>query len=119
VTQDGTSGGLRLLSNIVAGNKLGAVSLAGSSNAYRANAGLVTENSVTASITSGATSIAVSHGLGITPATGQIQCTPTGSLYSAAYWYVDTITSSQFTLHVNAAPSGGTANFGCTAQIVP
>jgi hypothetical protein len=75
----------------------------------------VTENYGSASITSGNTSIAVSHGLSMTPTLNQISVTPQTSLGSAGYWYVSGVTSSQFTINVNTNP-GQTVIFGWIAQ---
>jgi len=68
------------------------------------NIGFVTENSGSATIANGATSIAVDHGCDYTPAPGDIKVHPIEPLGSASYWYVDTITSSQFTIHVDTDP---------------
>ena len=66
--------------------------------------GYVTENGGTATISNGSTSIVVSHGCDYTPSAEDIDVHPIESLGSASFWWVDTITSTQFTIHVNADP---------------
>ena len=68
------------------------------------NPGHVTENSGTATITDNTTSIAVNHGLAYTPVAGDIVVTPSTSLGVASKFWVDTYTSTQFTIHVNIDP---------------
>ncbi len=70
----------------------------------RMHIGYVTENSGAATITSGNTSIAANHGLSITPNINNISVTPTSSLGSAASYWVSGVTSTQFTINVNANP---------------
>jgi len=64
----------------------------------------VTENRDTTTLLNTTTSIAVTHGCNYTPNAGDISVHPIESLGSASYWYVDTITSTQFTIHVDADP---------------
>src|SRR6266700_3013829 len=101
--------------NIVSGNQFD-VSNGGSgylviklgtstTNQIRRNVGWTTENSGTASITSGNTSVTVTHGLSVTPTLQQIAITPQTSLGSAAFFWVSSPTSTQFTLNVNANPA--------------
>jgi hypothetical protein len=70
----------------------------------RRNIGYVTENRGTATVANGTTSIAVSHGLAVTPNAGDISVHPIETLNSASFFWVDTITSTQFTINVNADP---------------
>lgn len=72
----------------------------------------LTENSGTATITSLNTSVVVNHGLFYTPNIQDVQVTADGSLFSAASFWVDTITSTQFTIHTNVAPASGSVTFG-------
>ncbi len=58
----------------------------------------------TATVLDNTTSIAVTHGLAITPAAGDCVVTPTTSLGAASEYYIDTYTSTQFTIHVDADP---------------
>jgi len=71
---------------------------------FKRNIGYVTENGGTATISNGNTSIAVNHGCDYTPSAEDIDVHPIESLGSASFWWVDTITSTQFTIHVNADP---------------
>jgi hypothetical protein len=64
----------------------------------------VTENYGLATIANGQTSIVVSHGLSYTPSLNQISVTPQKTLTNAAFFWIDTVTSSQFTIHTNANP---------------
>ena len=69
---------------------------------FKNNIGFVTENSGSATITSGSTSVTVSHGLAGTP--DVVTVTPSGNL---TVW-VDSLTSSSFTIHCYPAPSSDT-----------
>jgi|GEM_PF-1695755 len=75
------------------------------------NRGYVTGAHGTATITNGNTSVNVTHGLAITPAVGNIQITPAGSLGSAGFFWVDTIGSTTFRINVNTDP-GADVTFG-------
>lgn len=75
------------------------------------NLNYLTENSGTAIIPSGSTSVTVAHGLRQTPSIHNIQVTPTNNLGSASKFWVDTVTSSNFTIHVNTDPGPDTATF--------
>lgn len=68
------------------------------------NRGFITENSGTATLLNGQTTKVISHGCSYTPNAGDISVHPIESLGSASFWYVDTITSTQFSIHVNADP---------------
>lgn len=70
------------------------------------------ESSGTGIIGSGASSVAVSHGLQFTPVAGDIIVWPLTSLGSASYLYVDTYTSSAFTVHTNTNPVSVNVTFG-------
>jgi len=67
------------------------------------NLGYITENSGSATITSGSTSVTVNHGLAGTPTT--ITVTPAGNIGNV---WVDSITSTSFTIHCETAPSSDT-----------
>jgi|TARA_Y100000310_G_C20694565_1_gene824632 hypothetical protein len=64
----------------------------------------VTENSGTATLANGNTSIVVSHGLSVTPAAGDIMITPIEAWGSMTEFYIDTYTSTQFTIHSDQDP---------------
>lgn len=73
------------------------------------NIGFVTENTGTATLLSAQTAIAVTHGLDLTPAAGDITVTPAASLGSANSFWIDTYTATQFTIHTNVAPGADVA----------
>jgi len=89
---------------------------ANTSNNIRRNNGWTTEKSGTASITSGNTSVVVTHGLSATPTLQQISVTPQTSFGSAAKFWVSTPTSTQFTVNVDVNPAQ-TVTFGWRADI--
>ena len=78
---------------------------AGTATIIRNNDGFVTENSGTATLVNGQTSIAVTHGLAVTPAAGDIMVTPIEAWGAAANFFIDTYTSTQFTIKVDADPT--------------
>ena len=80
------------------------------------NLGFVTEAHGSASITSGNTSIAVTHGLALTPALEQISVTPQTTLGSAAKFWISNPTSTQFTINVDVNPTQ-TVTFGWNANV--
>jgi hypothetical protein len=67
-------------------------------NVFR-NYGYATENSGTATLVNGTTSIAVAHGLAVTPAAGDIGVTPIEAWGNMTTFYIDTYTSTHFTIH--------------------
>lgn len=71
----------------------------------RANIGFVTEKSGTATLVSGTTSIAVTHGLAVTPIAGDIAVTPIEAWGSMTQFYIDTYTATQFTIHADQNPT--------------
>ena len=89
---------------------------AGTNIMIRSNLGYVTENSGTATVLNTATSIVVSHGLATTPA--RVQITPRENPTNAvSFWWVDTLTTTQFTIHVNADPGASNLDFDWRAVI--
>jgi parallel beta-helix repeat protein len=101
--------------NISADNDVAQYSLSGASSIVRDNIGYVSENKGTASVLTGTTSIAVTHGLSFTPTLQQITVTPTTTLGSATEFWISTPTSTEFTINVDANPAG-TASFVWTAR---
>ena len=73
-------------------------------------------NKGTATVLNTTTSIVVTHNLAATPAQGDIVVTPTESLGSAAEFWVDTLTATQFTINVDANP-GTDVTFAWTADV--
>ena len=84
----------------------------------RRNVGYVSENNGTATVANGTTSIAVSHGLGTTPALEDISVTATNNMGNATKFWITNPTSSQFTINVNTDPGATTATFVWTIAIV-
>lgn len=71
-------------------------------------------------ITSAATSVTITHGLGTTPAPEDITITPTGTTTNnIVMWYIDTITSTQFNVNVRTAPGASTFPFNWKARAEP
>jgi len=68
------------------------------------NKGYATENSGTATITSGNTYVDVTHGLDIQPATSTISVTPLEDLGNASNYWISDVGSSTFRINVNADP---------------
>jgi parallel beta-helix repeat protein len=112
---------LHVLDNNVLGNGTGGIDLSGvfvvTRMVRRNNVGHVTEANGTATIISGTTSVAVTHGLAVTPALKDISVTPTNSLGNAAKYWISSPTSTQFTISVNADPGATTATFAWEAVV--
>lgn len=82
------------------------------------NLGYVTENKGTATVANGTTSIAVNHGLAETPVAGEVVVTPTNNpTNDIIHFWVDTYTSTQFTINVEADPGASTATFAWHAKV--
>jgi hypothetical protein len=71
----------------------------------------------TATVASGSTSIDVAHGLGETPDIQNINITPTNSLGSATKFWVSVVSSTTFTITVDADPGTDTATFAWKASV--
>jgi hypothetical protein len=63
-----------------------------------------TETSGTATLANGTTSVAVAHGLRTTPTIGDIVVTPIEAWGNMTQFYIDTYTSTQFTIHADINP---------------
>lgn len=87
----------------------------GSVRQVRGNGGYITEATGTATVASGSTTVAVTHGLGFTPTVGNIQLTPTNNLGNAAKFWVSAPGATTFTINVNADPGATTATFAWRA----
>lgn len=83
---------------------------------YR-NTGYVTEKSGTATLLAAGTSIVVTHGLAVTPAAGDIMVTPIETWGNMTKFWIDTYTSTQFTIHADIAP-GADTNFAWKAVVL-
>lgn len=105
--------------NIFNGMTDGGIHLAvGSNSICTGNIGYVTENSGTATVANGATTVVVNHGLSVTPTADDITVTPTNSMGNATKFYIGTFTSTQFTITVNADPGATTATFAWKAIVL-
>jgi hypothetical protein len=81
------------------------------------NVNFVTKSQGAASVTNGTTSIAVAHGLSLTPGVSNIQVTPTNNLGSATKFWISTPTSTQFTINVDSDPGVTTATFAWLSDV--
>lgn len=83
------------------------------------NTGFVTENSGTAAINSGATSVTVSHGCHRTPALDDISIV-FGEQGTNNYgrWWIDTIDATTFRVNVSADPGASNLDFGWRVVIL-
>ncbi|HSW78008.1 MAG TPA: glycosyl hydrolase family 28-related protein [Candidatus Chromulinivoraceae bacterium] len=89
----------------------------GTNTIVRNNIGWKTENTGTATVLSGTTSIAVSHGLDTTPALANLSVTPTNSLGSATRFWISGVTNTSFTINVDVNPGATTATFAWAARM--
>lgn len=83
------------------------------------NNGFVTRNSGEATIPSGNTSVAVSHGISArnyTPALCKVNVTPTNNLGNATKFWISNVTTSQFTINVDTDPQAD-ADFVWTIDV--
>lgn len=89
----------------------------GTNTIVRNNISWVTEANGAATIASGNTTIAVTHGLSVTPALANISVTPTNSLNSAGRFWISNVTATQFTINVDVDPGAGNATFVWSARM--
>jgi len=89
----------------------------GTNTIVRNNIGWKTENTGTATVLSGTTSIAVSHGLDTTPALANLTVTPTNSLGSATRFWISGVTNTSFTINVDVNPGVTTATFAWAVRM--
>lgn len=83
----------------------------------RDNVGWKTDNTGTATVANGTTSIAVNHGLSTTPALANIAVTPTNSMGTATKFWISGVGATQFTINVNADPGATTATFAWAVRM--
>src|SRR5690606_6020595 len=88
-----------------------------STHVLRDNPGYVTEAHGTATVENASTSVAVSHGLGRTPAAGGIHVIPTESLGNASVFWISDVGATTFTINVDADP-GDDIGFAWSASSV-
>lgn len=97
------------------------VGVLGSASIVRNNIGHITENSGTATVASGSTSIVVTHGLAsntntAAPTVKDVIVTPTNNMGSATKFWVSAISATTFTISVDVAPGATTATFAWQVQ---
>ena len=83
--------------------------LAQADSTYTNNFGYVTESQGTGTVLNGATTAVVTHGLGYTPTLAEISVLFGATLAAGTHFWVNTITSTQFTVNVSAAVSADRA----------
>ena len=83
----------------------GIVNNNGTNTKIQNNIGYITESSGTATLVNGTTSIVVTHGLDATPSAGDITVTPIEAWGAMTEFYIDTYTSTQFTIHADQDPT--------------
>ena len=84
--------------------------------AYNNNDDYVTENSATATLLSGQTTLAVAHGLDSTPTVINIAFREQGT-NDYGRWWVSTIGSANFTLNVTGDPGASNLDFAWEAKV--
>ena len=94
-----------------------AVESAGNGTVVRNNIGWTTENNGAAIIASATTSIAVNHGISVTPALNNISVTPTNSLGTATKFWISGVGATQFTINVDVDPGATTATFAWSIRM--
>jgi hypothetical protein len=108
-----------VLGNNVTGNLTAGILSSGTTNRISNNIGWVTEAKGTATVVSGTTSIAVTHGLAGTPTNSDIAVTLTNNpTADIGTFYVDTIGATQFTIRVRTDPSTSGAIFAWHARML-
>lgn len=96
----------------VVGNTTGSISDGSSATADKTVAGNIgyrTSNTGTGTVLSGTTSIAVDHGLNVTPRVQDILLTRQGTNAGSTDLYVTGVTSTQFTINTDVAPASNIA----------
>lgn len=103
----GTNDNIIITNNQFSGHKYGPMSISSGVNTnglIRNNVGFVTENIGIATLVNGQTVIIVSHGLAVTPSAGDIMITPIEAWGNMTQFYIDTYTSTNFTIHADQDP---------------
>lgn len=105
--------------NLIVNNHVdNSMSILGSNSIVKGNKGFVTRNSGSADVLSSGSSVVVNHGLGRTPAAGDIHVTPGHNLQNEGVtnWWISSITSTQFTINTDASPTNN-VSFGWFADV--
>jgi hypothetical protein len=90
----------------------------GSGHLIRDNKGWVTEAKGTATVANGTTSVAVTHGLSVTPALSDIKVTPTNDPTTTVRWWVSAVSATTFTITTSGNPGASGATFAWQAQVL-
>lgn len=106
-------------SNIQGFNGDGGMTIIGANSIVKGNNGFKTRNSGSADVVIGTSSTVVSHGLGRTPVNGDIIAVPRydPNLGGVSRWWIDTLTATQFTLHVDTNVVGNNIAFSWQADV--
>lgn len=119
IVSQATANTNNVMGNIVIGGVTATILMQGTGDKIRNNNGYVTETSGTGTITSAATSVAITHGLSVTPTVDDISIigaeNPTTDV--GTIW-VDTLGTATFTVNVENAPSTSNFDFGWRAVVL-
>lgn len=91
------------------------ISNLGTNNRIRGNTGFPTKNFGQETITNPATTAVVNHGLSVTPSVAQIKLTLNSASAGVTRFWVSGVTSTQFTINLDATPTT-TATIGWSAD---
>lgn len=94
-----------------------AVESAGNGTVVRNNIGWATESNGTATIAIGTTSIAVNHGISVTPTLAAISVTPTSNIGFAIRYWISDVNATQFTINVDSDPTSTAATFAWSVRL--
>lgn len=111
LTEAGSSDYNRYLNNWISDSCGNDITTVGLHSIKARNTGYTTENSGTATISSGNTSTTVSHGLKIKPAISTIAVIPTNNLGSATKFWVSNVATTTFQINTNVDPGASDASF--------
>jgi len=105
IYEDGTSDYNRIEHNFIEGYQTSAIRVVGANTICKDNIGYVTENSGIATITAGATSVDVAHGLDITPDVNKIRITPKDNLGGRSFHVTAHVTAPEtyFVLNISSS----------------
>jgi parallel beta-helix repeat protein len=104
--------------NIVNSNKSAQINDSGSGTTIKLNTGYVTENKGSTTVLNGNTSVTVTHGLAVTPPSGSIQIAPMFTNNPLiTRWWISAVTSTTFTITLNADPGATQQAFGWQIMI--
>ena len=115
--QHSNCSGNYVIGNALTANTVSALSDVGGSTRVRNNIGYSTEAVGSATITTGNTSVVITHSLDFTPTADDIMVVPSNNpTNDPGNFYIDTFTATQFTLHVRNDPGASGATFSWRAR---